>query len=205
MKVLLVNGSPHQFGCTNRALEEVKNSLDKEGIDAEIYWIGNNVLGCRACGSCHKTGKCVINDGLNEFAAKATEADGLVFGTPVYYSGPSGMMVSFMNRLFYSHGRSFARKPVASVVSCRRGGASETFAVMNQHYLMSNMIVVGSQYWNQVHGFTPSDVEKDLEGLQTMRTLGLNMAWIIKSINKAKEEGVEEPAYEPFTPTHFIR
>jgi len=206
MKVLLVNGSPNEKGCTNRALEEVKSELVKNGLEAEIFWLGKSAMqGCIACGKCRILKKCVFEDKVNEFAKTAESADGFVFGSPVYYSGASGSIVPFMNRLFYSHGKEFKYKAAATVVSCRRGGATMTFAELNQHYLMNNMFVVGSQYWNQVHGFTAEDVEKDEEGLQTMRTLARNTAWLLKNIEAGKKAGVALPEHERHIQTDFIR
>ncbi len=205
MKVLLVNGSPHKNGCTNRALLEIQTQLQKEGIDSEIFWIGTNVQGCIACGSCKKTGACVFHDKVNEFAAKAKEADGFIFGTPVYYSSASGSITSFMDRLFYSSGYTLADKPAATVVSCRRGGATETFAQLNMYYTINNMPIVSSQYWNQVHGTTPEQVEQDSEGLQTMRTLAVNMAWLLKCMEAGKQNGLNRPQRETPIFTNFIR
>ena len=205
MKVLLVNGSPHKNGCTNRALAEVQAQLQKEGVEAEIFWIGTKVAGCMACYACKKTGECVIKDNLADFIAKAKEADGFIFGSPVYYGNASGSITSFMDRLFFSGGKYLKHKPAATVVSCRRGGASESFAQLNMYYMMSNMPVVTSQYWNQVHGNNPAEVEQDLEGLQTMRTLASNLAWLLKCIEAGKQAGIDKPQLEAWTPTSFIR
>lgn len=205
MKVMLVNGSPRKNGCTNRALEEVKAQLQKEGIDSEIFWIGTKVQSCIACRQCKKTGKCVFDDILTSFVEKAKDSDGFIFGTPVYYGGPAGGIQSFMDRLFFSSGRYLTNKPVSVVTSCRRGGASETFARLNMYAMMSNCPVVTSQYWNQVHGGEREDVEKDLEGLQTMRTLARNMAWMLKCIEAGKKAGIPLPKHEPWIPTNFIR
>lgn len=172
MKVLLVNGSPHEFGSTNRALEEVKSSLSKNGIETEVFWIGNDpIRGCLGCGSCIKSKRCFINDKVNEFLEKAKSADGFVFASPVHYAGPTGFIKSFMDRCFYAKTDIFKYKPAAAVVSARRGGCVSSFDDLNKYFLMSNMIVVGSNYWNQVHGNNKEECEKDLEGLQTMRTL----------------------------------
>ena len=205
MQVYLVNGSPNQHGCTDRALEEVKTQLEAEGVGAKIYWIGKTVQGCTACDACDALGRCVFDDKVAAFAELAKNADGFVFGSPVYYGGAAGGMVSYLNRLFYSSGEVFRNKAAASVVSCRRGGATETFGEMNMHYLMNNMLVVGSQYWNQVHGLRREDVEQDLEGLQTMRTLARNMAWALKCLQAGKKAGVELPETEPPVATNFIR
>ena len=204
MKVLLVNGSPHKNGCTNRALEEVQKQLDKEGIESEIFWIGAEVQGCIGCFSCMETGKCVFDDILSDFVAKAEAADAFVFGSAVYYGSSTGSVSSFMDRLFFSAGKVMQHKPAASVVSCRRGGASMAFSQMNMYYMMSNMPVISSQYWNQVHGMSPDEVEQDAEGLQTMRTLGSNMAWLLKLIELGRKNGLERPELEIPVSTNFI-
>ena len=205
MKVLLVNGSPHEKGCTNRALLEVQNQLSREGIESEIFWIGTKVQGCIGCYRCKETGQCVFQDRVTEFAEKAQTADGFIFGTPVYYSSATGSITSFMDRLFFSSGAVLRNKPAATVMSCRRGGATETFAQLNMYYTINNMPVVSSQYWNQVHGSTPAEVEQDLEGLQTMRTLASNMAWLIKCIDCGKRNGIDVPQREAPVATNFIR
>ena len=205
MKVLLINGSPNEKGCTYTALTEVGKTLQKHGIDTEILYLGKKpVAGCIACGKCHETGKCVFQDAVNEVAAKLDEYDGIIVGSPVYYAGPSGQLTAFLDRLFYPNEAKMAGKLAAAVVSCRRGGASAAFDRLNKYFLISNMHVVGSQYWNQVHGFTPGDVRKDKEGLQTMRTLGENMAWLLKCIEAGRKAGVPFPVYEPRMRTHFI-
>lgn len=205
MKVLLVNGSPHKTGCTNRALEEVGAQLQKLGIETENFWIGTKVQGCIGCFQCQSKGSCVFEDIVGDFLEKAKDADGFVFGSAVYYGSSTGSISSFMDRVFFSGSKYLQDKPVASVVSCRRGGASEAFAQMNMYYTMSNMPVVSSQYWNQVHGFTPEDVEKDAEGLQTMRTLGVNMAWLLNCIEAGKKNGVTMPQRETQVLTNFVR
>ena len=205
MKVILVNGSPHKDGCTNRALEEIQMQLAKEGIQSEIFWIGTTVQGCIGCFKCGQTGKCVFNDKVAEFLNLAKTADAFIFGSAVYYGSATGSITSFMDRVFFSGSQYMEDKPVASVVSCRRGGASEAFAQLNMYYMMNNMPVVSSQYWNQVHGFSPEDVEKDAEGLQTMRTLAVNMAWLLKGIEAGREKGLELPKREAWTATNFIR
>lgn len=205
MKVLLINGSPNEKGCTYTALTEVGKTLQKHGIDTEILYLGKKpIAGCIAYGKCHETGKCVFDDAVNEVAAKLDEYDGIIVGSPVYYAGPSGQLTAFLDRLFYPNEAKMAGKLAAAVVSCRRGGASAAFDRLNKYFLISNMHVVGSQYWNQVHGFTPEDVRKDKEGLQTMRTLGENMAWLLKCIEAGRKAGVPVPVYEPRMRTHFI-
>jgi multimeric flavodoxin WrbA len=206
MKVLLVNGSYHEKGCTYTALCEVAKALQANGVETEIYWIGNQAIGgCRGCAACRKLGKCAFDEGgVNEFLAKVDEFDGFVFGTPVHYASPAGALASFMDRVFYSSVKKFLYKPAAAVVSCRRGGASTTFDVMNKYFTISNMMVVGSNYWNEVHGNTPEEVMQDEEGLQTMRILGNNMAWLLKCIELGKKEGLA-PIGERKIRTNFIR
>lgn len=206
MKVILVNGSPHKHGCTYTALSEIANVLQTEGIETEIFWVGNKpISGCLACGACRKTGKCFIEDTVNEFVEKAKEADGFVFGSPVHYAGASGMITSFLDRAFYGKGKFFKGKPGAAIASCRRGGASATFDQLNKYFTICSMPVVSSQYWNMVHGNTPEEVKQDLEGLQTMRTLGRNMAWLLKCIELGKQNGINFPEHEPGIATNFIR
>lgn len=204
-KVLLINGSPNEYGCTYTALSEVAGALNRRGIETEIFQLGKKpVAGCMACGGCYQTGKCVIDDPVNQAAERLKDCDGIVVGSPVYYSGPSGQICAFLDRLFYSRSEVLQKKPGAAVVSCRRGGASAAFDRLNKYFTINNMPVVSSQYWNQVHGFTPEDVRRDLEGLQTMRTLGENMAWLIRCIEAGRAAGVPEPAYEKRVATNFI-
>lgn len=204
-KILLINGSPNKQGCTFTALTEIANTLTKNGIESELLYLGKKpISGCIACGSCKKTGRCVMNDQSNEILDKLNEYDGIVVGSPVYYGGAAGQLCAFLDRLFYSSGTRMAGKIGAAIVSCRRGGASAAYDRLNKYFTISNMHVVGSQYWNQVHGFTPEDVQKDEEGLQTMRTLAQNMAWLLKSIEAGKTQGLEQPAYEARIRTNFI-
>lgn len=206
MKVLLVNGGPHKDGCTYTALREAADTLEKNGVETEIIWLGvGEIAGCIGCGACRKTGECFRKDIVNEFVEKASEADGYIFGSPVHYAAASGALTSFMDRVFYSGGGKLAGKPAAAVVSCRRGGASATFDQINKYFTINNMLVVGSQYWNQVHGGCAEDVKKDEEGMQTMRTLGNNMAWLLKCIEAGKEKGIDFPEREPVIHTNFIR
>ena len=207
MKVLLINGSPNEKGCTFTALSEVAGSLNKNGVETEIFWIGKKAIhGCVACMGCTKLGRCVFgDDGVNELNARAGEFDGLVIGAPVYYAGPNGSMCAFMERLFFSGGAKWAGKPGASVVSCRRAGSTASFDRLNKYFTINNMPVVSSQYWNEVHGFTPEDVRQDLEGMQTMRTLGENMAYLLKCIEAGRKAGVPEPEREETVYTNFIR
>lgn len=204
-KILLINGSPNKQGCTFTALTEIANTLTKNGIESELLYLGKKpISGCIACGSCKKTGRCVMNDQSNEILDKLNEYDGIVVGSPVYYGGAAGQLCAFLDRLFYSSGTRMAGKIGAAIVSCRRGGASAAYDRLNKYFTISNMHVVGSQYWNQVHGFTPEDVQKDEEGLQTMRTLAQNMAWLLKSIEAGKTQSLEQPVYEARIRTNFI-
>lgn len=206
MKVILVNGSPHQTGCTYTALTEVKKSLENNGIETENFWIGNKpTAGCIGCGSCLETGRCFVDDMVNVFLEKVPNVDGFVFGTPVHFASGSGMITSFMDRVFYGRRGLFKNKVAAGVVSCRRGGATSTFDQINKYFSMNNMPIITSQYWNMVHGSKPEDVLKDEEGLQTMRSLGNNMAWILKCIETGKKAGVMEPNNEKVVMTNFIR
>ena len=206
MKALLINGSPHKEGCTFTALSEMANTLKKNGIDSELFHIGTKpIANCIACGKCRETGKCVFDtDGVNEIGARLNEFDAIVLGSPVYYAGPSGQLCSFCDRLFFSNSKKMAGKLAAAVVSCRRGGATASFDRLNKYFTITNMQIVGSQYWNMVHGFTPEDVRKDIEGLQTMRTLAQNMAWLLKCIELGKKHGINKPEYEPIKFTNFI-
>lgn len=206
MKVLLINGSPHKAGCTYTALCEMEKQFKELGVETEIVWTGAQPIGgCMGCGACRKLGKCVIDDIVNDIAAKLDGADGIVIGSPVHYAAASGQITSAMHRLFYSSGAKLAGKPGCAVVSCRRGGASAAFDQLNKYFGISNMPVVTSQYWNQVHGNTPEEVQRDEEGLQTMRTLALNMTWLMKCIEAGKNAGVDLPQYEQKVKTNFIR
>lgn len=206
MKVILVNGSPHEKGCTYTALQEIQNTLEKNEIETEIFWVGNKpISGCLGCGSCLKNGECFMDDKVNEFLKKVPEADGFIFGTPVHFASGSGMITSFMDRIFYGRRNLFKNKVAATVVSCRRGGATSTFDQINKYFAMNNMPIVTSQYWNMVHGSKPEDVLKDEEGMQTMRTLANNMAWILKCIEAGKKLGIKEPENEKIIQTNFIK
>ena len=205
-KVLMINGSPNEFGCTYTALKEVADTLEKHGIESEILYLGvKPVAGCIGCGKCRETGKCIYQDLVNEVGERLDEYGAVVAGSPVYYAGASGQVTSFLDRLFYSNGRKMAGKLGASVVSCRRGGASASFDRLNKYFTISNMPIVSSQYWNQVHGNTPEEVRQDLEGLQTMRTLGENIAWLMKCIEAGRNAGVSDPSYEAKIATNYIR
>lgn len=187
--ILLINGSPHLNGCTATALEEMIGVFHQEGMETYLLQVGNqSVRGCISCGTCGKRGKCVFDDMVNEAALLFEQADGLVIGSPVYYASPNGNLISFLDRLFYSTSFSKQMKVGAAVVSCRRGGNTASFDVLNKYFTISGMPVASSTYWNQVHGFTAEDVKKDLEGLQTMRNLARNMAFLIRAIGDAKEK-----------------
>lgn len=206
MKVLLMNGSPRKDGCTYTALSEVEKSLNEEGIDTELVQIGNKgVRGCIACHKCTELHKCAFNDIVNDVALKMQSCDGFIVGSPVHYAAAGGDIASMLDRLFFSSGRTMAGKVGSAVVSARRAGTTAALEQLNKYFMISNMILVGSQYWNMVHGATASDVEKDLEGMQTMRILGKNMAWLLKSIQAGKDAGIHMPQKEKRVYTNFIR
>ena len=205
MRVLLVNGSSHKEGCTYTALTEAASALEKNGVETKMIWLGTGeIAGCIGCGACAGERGCFRRDVVNEFVSKAGEADGYIFGSPVHYAAASGAITSFMDRAFYSGGKEMAGKPGAVVVSCRRGGASAAFDQLNKYFTINGMPIVSSQYWNQVHGTNPEEVRRDEEGMQTMRTLGNNMAWLIKCIRAGREQGIEFPEREPVLRTNFI-
>ena len=208
MKVLLINGSPNEKGCTYTALHEIAKELEKENIEAEIFHVGKDpIRGCMGCGHCSRSGsgKCIFNDDtVNIALEKAKDVDGFIFGSPVHYAGASGMLTSFLDRFFYA-GSGFECKSGASVVSCRRGGATAAFDQLNKYFTITNMPIVSSQYWNMVHGNTPEEVVQDLEGMQIMRTLGKNMAWLLKSIEAGKKARISLPEKEERARTNFIR
>ena len=206
MKVILVNGSSHEKGCTYTALKEVEKSLNQNDIETEIFWLGvKPIAGCIGCGSCIKNGKCFIEDKVNEFLSKVPETDGFVFGSPVHFAATSGALSSFMDRIFYGRRKMFLNKLGAAVVSCRRGGATAALDEINKYFGINNMPIVSSQYWNMVHGSKPEEVLKDEEGMQTMRTLGNNMAWLLKCVEAGKNNGIETPVNEDVILTNFIR
>ena len=202
MKVLLINGSPHEYGCIYTSLSEVKKSLEANGVEGEIFWLGSQAIqDCTGCNACSRLGRCMYDDCVNEVYDRLDEFQGIVVGSPVYYAGPSARVQCFLDRLFYISGKKkLAGKCAAAVVNCRRGGASAAFDRLNKYFTICNMPVVSSQYWNSTHGYTPEDVAKDLEGLQTMRTLGQNMAWMITNT-----AGKETPCYEKIQITNFIQ
>ena len=206
MKVLMLNGSARPTGNTYIALKEIGEQLKKEGIDYEIVNVGNKPLrDCMGCGRCTDKGCVFEDDGVNEFLAKARGADGFVFGTPVYYAHPSGRILSFLDRVFYSGGRAFAFKPGAAVAVARRGGTSASFDVMNKYFGISQMPVIGSTYWNLVHGARAGEAAEDAEGLQTMRNLARNMAYYLKCQEAGRQAGVPLPEPERTSRTNFIR
>ena len=206
MKVLLVNGSPKKNGCTYTALCEISRELEKQGIESEIFHIGTDAIaGCLGCKACIKLGKCIQDDVVNEASIKFAKADGIIVGTPVHYAGASGAITSFLDRVFYSSSKKFYDKPAACIVSCRRGGATAAFDQLNKYFSIANMPIVTSQYWNMVHGNTPEEVVKDEEGMQTMRTLAKNMAWLLKCIEAGREKGIKLPDRETKISTNYIR
>ena len=205
-KVLMINGSPHEKGCTYTALKEVADTLEKNGVETEFLYLGMKpVAGCIACRNCIKTGHCAFDDQVNRVLDKLDEYSGIVVGSPVYFAGPSGQLCAFLDRLFFSSGDKMEGKIAASVVSCRRGGASAAFDRLNKYFTISNMHIAGSQYWNQIHGNSPEQAVQDLEGMQTMRTLGQNIAWLIKSVEAGKAAGVAAPEHEKPIKTNFVR
>lgn len=205
MKVLMLNGSPHEKGTTDAALSAVAEELKKEGIESEIFWIGPKaVQDCIGCGKCGQLGKCVFDDKVNEFVAKAAECEGFVFGTPVYYAHPTGRVLDFLDRAFFSGKPKFSHKPAASVAVARRAGTIAAFDVMNKYMTISNMPVVASTYWNSVFGSNAEDAVKDEEGIMTMKNLARNMAWMLKCLEAGKSAGVEIPLCGSAR-TNFIR
>ena len=207
MKVLLVNGSPHKRGCTNRALEEIAKTLLEEGVESEILWLGKEPLGgCIACLGCRHSSRCIYNDILEESREKFRQADGFVFGSPVHYAAASGNLTAFMDRLFYSESKETVfMKPAAAITSARRAGTTATMDQLNKYFSISQMPIVSSRYWNMVHGNTPEQVEEDKEGLWTMRVLARNMAYLLKCKEAAKAAGIELPRQEQGEYTNFIR
>ena len=210
MKVLLVNGSPNQHGCTYTALQEVARTLTEEGIETEMFWIGKKPIGgCIACHTCRETGHCVFLDSVNTFREKALTADGFIFGSPVHYAALTGNMTSFMDRVFYSEfcgngNKAFYLKPAAAVISARRAGTTVSFDQMNKYFAIQEMPIISSRYWNEVHGAVPEDVLQDKEGLYTMRVLGRNMAYFLHCQEAARNAGVALPKREEAIFTNFI-
>lgn len=206
MKVLLVNGSVHQDGCVNRALEEVKDELENQGIQAQIFWIGHQIQGgCLGCGYCRAHGQCFKQDQVNEFVALAKQADGFVFGSAVHYAGATGDITCFLDRLFYSASKdTFRLKPAAVVVSARRSGTTSTYDQLIKYPGIAEMPIISSCYWNNVHGFTRQDVERDFEGLHSMRVLAKNMAYYLKCVEAGQKAGVKKPEMPERIKTNFI-
>ncbi|HBB28513.1 MAG TPA: flavodoxin family protein [Clostridiales bacterium] len=206
MKVLLINGSPNKNGCTYTALAEIEKELNKNNIETEIFQIGNKpIRGCTACGKCSGN-RCIFNDDVvNEALEKCENIDGFIVGSPVYYASANGAVVSLLDRMFYAGGSLLKYKPAAAIASARRAGTTATLDVLNKYFTISCMPIVSSQYWNMVHGNNPDEVKQDLEGLQIMRTLGKNMAWLLKCIESGKENGINIPEQEPRQRTNFIR
>ena len=212
MKVILVNGSPNEYGCTYTALSEAAKTLNEAGIGTEFFWIGKKPMqGCIACGGCWRKGKCVFDDKVNEFIELAHAADGFIFGSPVYFSGMNGSLMSFMDRAFFAgprhpDGNPFAFKPAAAVVSARRAGTTSAIDQINKYFLHGQLPIISSRYWNMVHGNTPEEVMQDAEGLQIMRQLGRNMAWFLKLKESGSAAGIPLPKQEETRiATNFIR
>lgn len=208
MKILLINGSPNQKGCTYTALNEIAKVLEENGAETEIFQSGSRSLpDCIGCGACRKIGeKCVFDDDIvNTLIEKAKEADGFIFGSPVYYAHPSGRILSLMDRAFFAGKKNFEYKPAAAIVSARRAGTTASLDAITKHFTINNMPVVSSNYWNMVHGNSPDEVKKDAEGLQTMRTLAQNMVWLLKCIQAGKDNGISYPVAEEKIWTNFIR
>ena len=207
MKVLLLNGSPHEHGCTDAALCEAAGSLAACGVETEIVWIGNGpVRGCAACGGCRKAGRCVFSDDpVNALIEKAAAADGLIVGSPVHYASPAGALIAVLDRLFYAGGAALRHKPAAAVVSARRAGTTASLEVLQKYFLINEMPLVSSQYWCMVHGSNAAEAARDLEGMQIMRQLGRDMAWMLRCIEAGKSAGIEPPEKEAPVRTNFIR
>lgn len=210
MKVLLINGSPNEKGCTYTALKEIADTLNTEGINTEIYYIGTEPIApCKACRACAQIKKCITNDKVNELLEKVAEYDGFVIGSPVHYASASGSIVPFLDRLFYAEARSgknsFKHKPGIAIVSARRAGTTATLDQLNKYFLINQMPIISGRYWNMVHGSTPEDVQKDVEGMQNMRIVARNMAWFLKCKESGIKSGIEYPTQEEIIHTNFIR
>ena len=205
LKVILLNGSPNKKGCTDRALSEVESALIKNGIETEKFWIGQGaVFGCTACGHCRKTQQCIFKeDPCNKIIQLFNETDGIIIGSPVYYAGPNGALCAILDRVFYAGSSGFRYKPAAAISSCRRAGSIASFDRLNKYFAINNMPIVTSQYWNNIHGTSPDETEQDLEGLQIMRRLGNNMAWLLKNLLGDKTEAAVE--FEETIRTNYIR
>ena len=206
MKVLLVNGSPHEKGATYAAMTVIAEALANEGVESEIFWIGNEAIGgCLGCGYCRKEKKCVRGDRVNDLTVRLAEFDGFIFGSAVHYAASTGALSSFMDRLFYMNSFAMRMKPAAAIVSCRRGGATAAFDEINKYFTISEMPIVSSNYWNQIHGSNAEEAMQDIEGVQTMKILGRNMAYMVKALAAAREAGIVPAEREKKTLTNFIR
>ena len=207
MKVLILNGSPHENGCTYAAISEITKTLQEEGVESNVIWLGNReIRDCVGCMGCKKVGKCVFDDDIvNEIHDMAESFDGFIFASPVYYAHPTARLMAVLNRLFFQGSKPFWHKPAAAVLSARRAGECTGFDAINKYFTISQMPIVSSSYWNNVHGIRPDDVSADAEGLQTMRNLARNMAWMLKCIEAGKKAGIDVPQYEPQARTNFIR
>lgn len=206
MKVLLINGSPKEKGCTYTALSEIAKTLEENGVETEIFHVGSKpIIGCVGCGGCRKIGKCVYDDTVNIAAEKLDGADAVIAGSPVHYAGASGAVTSFLDRLFMSAGAKMKFKPAAFVASCRRGGSTAALDQLCKYFSFNQMPIVSGSYWNMVHGSNPDEVKQDLEGMQNMRNIGRNMAWILKCIECGRENGINIPGQETPVKTNFIR
>ncbi len=207
MKVLMINGSPHKDGCTNKALEIIKDELSLEGIDSEIVWIGTGAIHtCMGCNFCRDNGRCVYTDDVvNEIGQKVKEADGYIFGSPVHYASPAGAMVALMDRLFWSYGKHMKYKPGAGIVSARRAGTTAAYDVLNKYIGITSMIQVPAPYWNMVHGSAAEEVLEDKEGVSVMKAIGANMAWLLKMLQSVKGTDIELPKQIKKDRTNFIR
>lgn len=206
MKVLMISGSPHREGCSKLALDEMKKVFEADGIETELIEVGAGpISGCTACGSCKKTGVCVIDDIVNEAIKKLEAADALVVATPVHYASPAGALLAFMDRMFYAGGSKFAHKPAAALACARRAGTTASVDVLNKYFTISQMPVVSSSYWNGVYGVCREQAEQDAEGRQTARNLARNMAWLLKCIDLGRSSGIEPPVNERGNVTNFIR
>lgn len=206
MRLLFINGSPHAKGATNRALTEIKKIVEKAGIEVEVIWLGNKALaGCIGCGYCAKNKACFQADIVNEIGQKLDLYAGIVVGSPVHYASASGLITCFLDRLFYAYGKKLSGKVFAALATARRAGTTATLDQLYKYGYISGMVMVGSQYWNLIHGNNETEVEHDLEGLQTMRTLGNNLVWLLKVIAAGKEKGITYPEREKLERTNFIR
>lgn len=210
MKVLLINGSPHKNGCTYTALNEIAQTLNNEGIESEIFYIGcDPIAPCKACGACTKLGKCVINDKVNELLEKINNYDGIIIGSPVHYASSAGGLIPFLDRLFYANSRSgkanLRLKPGSAITSARRAGTTATIDQLNKYFQIQEMPVISGRYWNMVHGNSPEEVIHDEEGMQNMRILAKNFAYYLKCKKAADDAGIIPPAKETPVFTNFIR